>query len=213
VAVARDDHPHLPVGREPGAQSRRRRLGRTLGGCAAPAFAFGGLVVAALVIGFGALLGSLPGGPPAWPFALAAVVALVLFWGFAIGLWRGARPRYARGLEVAVERDAVRRGERVAAVATGDGTIEVGLVCTEHYDVWREGAADDSRSRGTRSAVVCSTWSPAPYASLGQRVELAVPADAPYSYEGDCVSFAWSLNVRRLGERRVGPPAPVWVDP
>jgi hypothetical protein len=213
VAVARDDHPHLPAGREPGPQSRRRRLGRTLGGCAAPAFAFGGLVVAATAAGFGALLSSLPGGPPLWPFALAAVVALVLFWGLTIGLWRGAHPRFARGLEVAVQRDAVRRGERVAAVATGDGPVEVGLVCMEHYDVWREGAADDSRSRSTVSAVVWQAWEPAAHAALGQRVELAVPADAPYSYEGDCVSFAWSVCVRRGGEKRVAPPAPVWVEP
>jgi hypothetical protein len=213
VAVGRDDHPHLPVGREPGAQSRRRRLGRTVGGCAAPAFAVGGAALAAVIVGFGLLLGSLPGGPPMWPFGLAAGVVLTLFSGFAIGLWRGAHPRYARGLEVAVERPGVRRGEPVAAVATGDGSIEVGLVCMEHYDVWRDAAADGSRSRGTLSAVVWSAWSAAPHAALGQRVELAVPAAAPYSYEGDCVSFAWSVNVRRIGEKRVGPPAPVWVDP
>ena len=29
------------------------------------------------------------------------------------------------------------------------------------------------------------------HAALGQRVELALPAERPYSYEGDCVSLAW----------------------
>ena len=213
MAVAREDHPHLPAGREPGAQSRRRRLGRTLGGCAAPTFAVGGVAFAALLGGFGLVLGSVPGGPPLWPFVLAATAVLVLFWALGRGLWRGAHPRHARGLEVAVERDAVRRGERVAAAVTGDGSIEVGLVCTEHYDVWRDTGADGSRSRVTVSAVMWQTWAPAPHAGLGQRIELAVPADAPYSYEGDCVSFAWSARVRRVGQKRTGPPAPVWVDP
>jgi hypothetical protein len=213
VAVARDDHPHLPAGREPGAQSRRARLGRTVGGCAAPALAFGGAALAALIAGLGGLVRSLPGGPSAWPFGIAAVLVLAVCWGLAFVLWRSARPRWARGLEVDVERDSVRRGERIGAVATGEGTIELGLVCIERYDVWREGAADDSRSRSTLSAVVWSSWVPAPHATLGQRVELAVPADAPYSHEGDCLSFAWSVRARRAGEKRTGPPAPVWVEP
>jgi hypothetical protein len=213
VAVARDDHPHLPVGREPGAQSRRARLGRTVGGCAAPAFVVGGLAAAAVVVGFGALVATLPAGPAVWPFVLAAVVVLALFWGLALVLWRAGHPRWARGLEVAVERDVVRRGGRVGAIATGDGAIEVGLVCVERYDVWREGAGDDSRSRSTASAVVWESWAAAPHASLGQRVELTVPADAPYSHEGDCVSFGWSVRARRVGEKRIGPPAPVWVEP
>jgi hypothetical protein len=213
VAVARDDHPHLPVGREPGAQSRRARLGRTVGGCAAPVFVLGGVAAAAAVVGFGALVASLPGGPALWPFLLGAVLVLAVLWGLAVVLWRSRRPRWARGLEVAVERDAVRRGERVGAVGTGDGSIEVGLVCVERYDVWREGAGDDSRSRSTLSAVVWDSWVPVPHAALGQRVELTVPIDAPYSHEGDCVSFAWSVRARRVGEKRTGPPAPVWVEP
>ena len=73
MAVAREGHPHLPPGREPGPQSRRTSTGRTLGGCAAPAFVAAGVVGAAIVAGFGLLLGSLPDGPPSWPFFLGAV--------------------------------------------------------------------------------------------------------------------------------------------
>ena len=212
MAVAREGHPHLPPGREPGPQSRGTSTGRTLGGCAAPAFVAAGGVGAASVAGFGLLLGSLPDGPPSWPFLVGAVAVLAFFWLFARTLWRGARPRYATGLELRVERQEVRRGDRVGAVATGDGDLEVGLLCTQSYDVWRR-IGDDSRSRVTERASVWQQWVPAPHGALGQRVELALPADGPYSYEGDCVSFGWAVVVRRVGEKRVAPPVPLWVAP
>ena len=68
------------------------------------------------------------------------------------------------------------------------------------------------RSRVTDSA---SVWQrmPAPQGALGQRVELGLPAEGPYSYEGDCVSFGWAVVVRRVGEKRVAPPVPLWVAP
>jgi hypothetical protein len=212
MAVAREGHPHLPPGREPGPQSRRRSSGRALGGCAAPAFAVAGMVVAAMVAGFGALLASLPDGPPLWPFLVGAVAVLLGSWLFARTLWRGARPRYASGLRVEVERQELRRGDRVGASASGEGQLEVGLLCTQSFDVWRRVGAD-SRSRVTDSASVWQQWVPAPHAALGQRVELAVPADGPYSYEGDCVSFGWAVVVRRVGDKRLAEPVPLWVEP
>jgi hypothetical protein len=212
MAVAREGHPHLPPGREPGAQSRRASTGRTLGGCAAPAFAVSGVLGAALVAGFGLVLGSLPDGPPTWPFLVGAVAVAALFWLFARTLRRGARPRFAAGLELQVERQELRRGDRVAAIASGAGELEVGLVCTQSYDVWRR-IGNDSRSRVTDSASVWQEWVPAPHGALGQRVELALPADGPYSYEGDCVSVGWAVVVRRLGEKRVAEPVPLWVAP
>ena len=62
---------------------------------------------------------------------------------------------------------------------------------------------------GLRLAAVAA----APHGALGQRVELAVPADGPYSYEGDCVSFGWAVVVRRVGEKRFAEPVPLWVAP
>lgn len=172
----------------------------------------GGVVSAAIVAGFGLLLGSLPGGPPSWPLFLGAVAVLAFFWFFARTMFRGARPRHATGLELQVERQALRRGDRVAAVATGEGELEVGLLCTQSYDLWRR-IANDSRSRVTDSVSVWQQWVPAPHAALGRRVELALPADGPYSYEGDCVSFGWAVVVRRVGEQRVAEPVPLWVAP
>jgi hypothetical protein len=213
MAAAREDHPHLPPGREPGPQSRRGRIGRSVGGCAAPAFALGGVVFAALLAGFGLLLGSLSDGPPTWPFFIGAAAVLVFFWAFARMMWRGSHPRYARDLEVAVERRQVRRGERIGATASGDGELEVGLLCTERYDVWRRIGDSDSRSRVTDVATVWQGWVPAPHAALGQRIELTIPVDGPYSYEGDCVSLSWAVVARRLGEKRLATPVAVWVDP
>ena len=214
MAVAREGYPHLPPGREPGPQSRRTSRGRTLGGCAAPAFVVCGVIAAAMVAGFGLLIGSLPDGPPSWPFFLGAAGVLAFFWLFARTMWRGARPRYASGLELRVERQELRRGERVAASASssGSGEIEVGLVCTEAFDVLRR-ISDESRSRVTDKAVVWQQWVPVPHAALGQRIELALPAEGPYSYEGDCVSLAWAVVSRRVGEKRVAEPVPLWVAP
>jgi hypothetical protein len=212
MAVAREDHPHLPPGREPGRQSRRARTGRTLGGCAVPFLGVAGLVAAAAFVGFGLLVGSLADGPPAWPFFIAAAGALVVFRSIARGLWRGGRARRASGLEIVVDRQEVTRGDQIGAVASGEGDLEVGLVCTEHYDVLRH-VGSDSRSRVTDTAPAWQAWVPAPHAVFGQRVELTVPADGPYSYEGECVSLSWAVVVRRSGERRLGPFVPVWVEP
>jgi hypothetical protein len=212
MAVTREGHPHLPPGREPGPQSRRTSTGRALGGCAVPAFVVAGVVGAAIVVGFGVLLGSLPGGPPSWPFFIGAAAVLAFFWLFARTMWRGARPRYASGIELVVERQELRRGDRVAATASGDGELEVGLLCTQSFDVWRR-ISDDSRSRVTDTASVWQQWVPAPHGALGQSVELMLPADGPYSYEGDCVSYGWAVVVRRVGAKRVAEPVPLWVAP
>jgi hypothetical protein len=212
MAVAREGHPHLPPGREPGPQSRRTSTGRALGGCAAPAFVVAGAIAAAMVAGFGLLLGSLPDGPPSWPFLVGAVAVLAFFWLFARTMWRGTRPRYAAGMELAVERQELRRGDRVGATASGEGELEIGLLCTQAFDVWRR-IGDDSRSRVTDHASIWQQWVPVPHAALGQRAELALPADGPYSYEGDCVSVGWAVVVRRVGEKRVAEPVPLWVAP
>jgi hypothetical protein len=169
-------------------------------------------VFAAMAGGFGLLLGSVPGGPPVWPFFVVAAGVLVVFWALARGVWRGGHPRYARDIGVDVDRQEVRRGDRVGATVSGEGELEVGLVCTQRYDVLRR-VGSESRSRVTETASVWRAWAPAPHAALGQRVELTVPADGPYSYEGDCVSLTWAIVARRPGEKRVAAPVPVWVAP
>ena len=65
----------------------------------------------------------------------------------------------------------------------------------------------------TDSVSVWQQWVPAPHAALGRRVELALPADGPYSYEGDSSPCGWAVVVRRVGEKRVAEPVPLWVEP
>src|SRR5215218_4844038 len=128
MAVAREGHPHLPPGREPGPQSRRTSTGRALGGCAAPAFVAAGVIAAAMVAGFGLLLESLPDGPPSWPFLVGAVAVLAFFWLFVRTMWRGTRPRYSAGMELAVERQELRDGDGVAGGrARGRPAVHPGL--------------------------------------------------------------------------------------
>ena len=116
------------------------------------------------------------------------------------------------GARAQVERQELHRGDRVAAIAAGEGELEIGLVCSQSYDVWRR-IGNDSRSRVTDNASVWQEWVPAPHGALGQRVELALPADGPYSYEGDCVVVGWAVVVGRVGEKRVAEPVPLWVAP
>jgi hypothetical protein len=213
MAAAREDHPHLPPGREPGAQSRRGRMGRRVAGCASPALMVGGIAFAAIVVAIGLLLASLSGGPPAWPFLVVAAGIVLAFGAIARGLWRGRHPRYASGIEIAVDRQEARRGESIAVTLNGDGELEAGLVCTERYDVWRRVGAADSQSRTTEAAIVWQAWTRAPHAALGARIELSVPADGPYSYEGECVSLCWAVVARRAGVKRGAAPVPVWVAP
>jgi hypothetical protein len=137
---------------------------------------------------------------------------LAFVWLFARTMFRGARPRYAAGIELQVERQELGRGDRVAAIASGEGDLEVGLLCTQSFDVWRR-IGNDSRSRVTDTAPIWQQWLPAPHGALGQRVELALPAEGPYSYEGDCVSFGWAVVARRVGEKRLAEPVPLWVAP
>ena len=206
--------PTCRPGTSPGRSRAGRSAGRTLGGCAAPAFVVAGMVGAAIVALFGVLLASLPDGPPLWPFLVGAVAVLAFFWLFA-RTHVARRPAALRGgMRVEVDRQELRRGDRVGATASteGEGELEVGLVCTQSFDVWRR-ISDDSRSRVTNSASVWQQWVPAPHGALGQRVELALPADGPYSYEGDCVSFGWAVVVRRVGEKRFAEPVPLWVAP
>ncbi|MDQ2909775.1 MAG: hypothetical protein M3R26_01625 [Actinomycetota bacterium] len=69
--------------------------------------------------------------------------------------------------------------------------------------------------RQTGEATAYEHWEPVEPAAGEQTVALAIPPGAPYSYEGDCVSYAWRVSARRV--RRLQPDQrldhPVWVSP
>jgi hypothetical protein len=72
--------------------------------------------------------------------------------------------------------------------------VVVGRVCTEYYDV-EVGSGEHSRTV-TREAIAYEVWLPIETAPGEQSVRLAVPPDAPFSYEGDTLSFGWEVVAR-----------------
>jgi hypothetical protein len=110
------------------------------------------------------------------------------------------RQRRTRGLQVEAGVHGVRRGEEVEALVTisspkGLGDLEVGLVCTEYYDE-ETTDSDGDTSRSTAEDIAYEDWLPVEELTGVQSVRLAVPTDAPFSYEGTCLSFKWELVAR-----------------
>ena len=107
-----------------------------------------------------------------------------------------------KGLEVAADEELVARGgELEATVAAknpkGLGVLEVGLVCTETYEV--SGEDGSGLSWGT----AYESWTPLEPGTPRQTVRLRVPADGPYSYIGSVLSFRWEVVARGVRKRRV----------
>jgi hypothetical protein len=123
------------------------------------------------------------------------------------------RRRGTRGLQVGASDQEVRRGEDLDARVTisgsgGLGEVEVGLICTEFYesdvrdsDAGRSRGSDVSdsdagRSRGTSSATAHEAWLPVDSTPGVHSVRLTVPAEGPFSYEGELLCFKWEVVAR-----------------
>ena len=69
-------------------------------------------------------------------------------------------------------------------------------MCTELYDrierIHRSTRPARRRSAPTETAEAFATWQPFD----GDDFAFTIPQDVPYSYEGDCVSYAWRVSVR-----------------
>ena len=154
------------------------------------------------------------------------VVLLTLAVGLPIVAWLVVKRR--RGVtvpfRVEVAAHEVARGGRVDARlvvepgAEAPGRLEVGLVCTVWYDEWRRhhdpGGTSD-RMRVVADAVAFEAWQPLSALPGSQAVRFDVPPDAPFSHEGEVVSFSWRVAAREAGGGKRGPSAyePVWVTP
>jgi hypothetical protein len=112
------------------------------------------------------------------------------------------RQRRTRGLQVDAGEGEVRRGGEVEALITisspkGFGDLEVGLVCTEYYDEETDSYGDTSNtSRATVESIAHEDWQAVEEVTGVQSVRLAIPADAPFSYQGACLSFKWEIVAR-----------------
>ena len=114
--------------------------------------------------------------------------------------------RRQHGLQVGVTNEQARRGEEVDALVTISGQdevgeVEVGLVCTEYYDVYESWGQHGSRE--TSDAIAHEEWLPVESAPGVHSVRLTIPLDAPFSYEGDCLSFRWEVVARGRREHRL----------
>jgi hypothetical protein len=114
------------------------------------------------------------------------------------------RRRLTKGLEVDAGQPEVRRGAEVEVLATitsarGLGDLEVGLLCTEYYDE-EDTDHEGHASRSTSEAIAHEAWQPLEPLVGVQTARFGVPQEAPFSYEGDCLSFKWEIVAR--GRRR-----------
>jgi hypothetical protein len=119
-------------------------------------------------------------------------------------LWNRIKPRerLARqlGLRVDAPSNEVRRGDEVELLVTVTSTrgltdLQAGIVCTERYaetDTDSEGRT----TRTTSNAIAHEAWVPIERTPGTQSIGLAIPLEAPFSYEGSCLSFVWEVGVR-----------------
>jgi len=57
--------------------------------------------------------------------------------------------------------------------------------------------------RATTYAIAHEAWLPIESAPGVQSVRLTIPPEAPFSYEGDCLSFRWEVVARGRRRRRL----------
>ncbi|MCU0309170.1 MAG: hypothetical protein MUE51_15670 [Thermoleophilia bacterium] len=189
------------MARGPGSQTRRhgRWYAGGVGYC---------LAAALFLAGLGAYGVASPGVAPRWVFAAIFGGLALLFLLAAWGAHLRRRPRRAGAFRVVATPQALRRGDDVQAslevTATVRGPLRVGLVLLERYDVMesRTDGEHTYEERVTREARAHEDWRDADGAPGEQRFRFSVPAGAPYSHEGDAVSWIWVVEAREQAGRR-----------
>jgi hypothetical protein len=216
----------VPPGREPGAQSIRNeggfRLWEWITGVVGTGMVAGGIFLA--VGGRGPSFNPVEEGIGGSVFAFFGLVCVVQ----AYRWHREHQPlrltKRLPGVALAVDRNTARRGDRLSLTLTLSSRasrradhLEVGLVCTELYDyqVQAQTRMGPINVRQTGQARAHEHWQPIDSMQGRRTFSFDVPVDAPYSYEGDCVSFAWRASVREVRQLRYDPrlDVPVWVLP
>lgn len=113
------------------------------------------------------------------------------------------RTRLTQGLEVRASKGVVARGDELEAEVTvisgkDFGALEVGLVCTESYEV-----TSVENGSGVSWGTAYESWTPVERGARTQTVRLRVPVDGPYTYMGTVLSFRWEVVVRGVRKRRL----------
>lgn len=123
----------------------------------------------------------------------------------------------------------MRRGEEVTvhieitAPDEIDDRLEYGLVCIGWYDDQQRHHSSSGGGMGHSTharrvaveAVAWEQWVEAQRATGTQTMTFRVPPDAPFSYEGRCLSFAWRASAREPKRMAIDPrrDVPIWVSP
>src|SRR3954468_18647541 len=128
-------------------------------------------------------------------------IALPLFFlAAAYGILRTVFPPKVRGVTLTLSNTDLRRGSnldlRVEGASPGRmlSRLERGVVCAEYYDVETTDGRGN-KTRGTRQVDAHKDWRPFTGGAT-QSERFLIPADAPYSYRGDCVSYVWRASAR-----------------
>ena len=207
------DFPHLPPGERPG----RRVCATGGGGTCSPFVGLVGLAMYAAGVWVAA-----GGRGPRFDrteelggLVFAAGGLLCVVGALAIAeRGRPSRSARLRGITLQLVGEAFRRGDAVSVTLTGrrssGGRLEVGIACDERF----EQEVPDAPAKTMMETVAHEDWQAVPDSAREHTLDFTLPDDAPYSYEGDAVSFAWRVSVR---EARLGRDArydrPIWVDP
>ncbi|MDX6436658.1 MAG: hypothetical protein QOK34_1492 [Gaiellaceae bacterium] len=127
------------------------------------------------------------------------------------------------GAALTVAGEEARRGGKLSVTLTlarsspDDEPLELGIVCVEIYDyqVTAQTRAGPVVVRQTGEANAYEHWQHVERSAGSHSAELELPGDAPYSYEGDCVSYAWRVSARVARRLRSDPRIdhPIWVSP
>jgi hypothetical protein len=135
---------------------------------------------------------------------VAGVVLPLFFLLIAYVLFRKVIPPKARHLKVTLSSNQARRGDTVDArlevTRAGNDEIELGLVCTEYYDVEKtshSSSGGTSHDRDTDDAIAHEEWRPASPNQSVHNVRFQIPPDAPYSFKGSCLAFEWRVSARQ----------------
>lgn len=215
-------YPHLPEGRQPGAQTTTRY--GTLQWALRFFVLLLGLTVVGSAVAFLVVASQLESAVAVFTgFATAVMFALT---GVAIVGWtvrdiKRTADRPASHLQLVVDPTDVRRGERVTATLTltdpanvAPQEVQVGLVCTEWYDETRY-TGRGHHTRATAEALAHEEWVVVDHKVEPQSFAFRIPSDAPFSYEGSCLSFGWKVSARQVRVRRTDRTTnvPIWVRP
>jgi hypothetical protein len=202
------DFPHLPPGHEPGVQSLRNRVGAPFWETLS-AIVGVGMVLAGTFVAAGGRGPAFNRTEELWGGLFFAVVGLIVtLWAYF--QFRSRKPislrRRLPGTRLFVDRHETRRGDELTAtldVVRPRDRLEVGVVCVERYDYLASGSVKGARFAipQSRDTIAFEEWQPVEPVAGEQHYTFTIPRDAPYSWEGECVTFAWRVSAR--GPRRL----------